>query len=77
MPQPLETRSRRAQLEAEGWQRQFTAEPSRLEEMVEFYRSLGFEVHLEPACDEIPLQECISCLTQSCDQYKTIFVRRT
>jgi hypothetical protein len=76
MPQPLEAKSRRAQLEAEGWQRQFTADPTRLGEMVEFYQSLGFEVHLETACEEMPLQECASCFQQFCDQYKTIFVRR-
>jgi hypothetical protein len=77
MPQPSETKSRRAQLEAEGWQRQFTADPARLEEMVDFYKSLGFEVQLEPACEEKPLEACASCFEKFCDQYKTIFVRRS
>ncbi len=76
MSRPLDAKSRRAQLEAEGWQRQFTADPTRLQEMVDLYESLGFEVCLEPACEEMPLQECSSCFKQFCDQYKTIFVRR-
>ena len=77
MPQMLEAKSRRAQREAEGWQRQFIADPTRLEEMVEFSQSLGFEVRVEPACEEMRLQECASCFEEVCHKYKTIFVRRT
>ncbi len=39
---------REAQLQAEGWTRQFLADEPRLGEAVAQYRQLGFEVHLEP-----------------------------
>jgi hypothetical protein len=38
-----------AALREEGWMRRFTAVGARLNEAVELYRSLGFEVRLEPA----------------------------
>ena len=41
-------RFREAELEKEGWSRQFTSDEPRLSEAVELYKSLGFEVHLEP-----------------------------
>ena len=76
MPSPAELRSKIAELEKQGWQRQFTTDQTRLEEMVEFYQSLGYEVRLESACEELPLPECASCYEKFCDRYKTIFVRR-
>jgi len=75
MPLPAELKSKITALEKQGWQRQFTTDPTRLDEMVDFYQSLGYEVRLEPACEEPP-PECGSCYEKSCDQYKTIFVRR-
>ncbi len=77
MPSPAEMKSKIAALEKEGWQRQFTTDQPRLDEMVEFYESLGYEVRVEPACDELPLPECASCYEKFCDKYKTIFVRQT
>jgi len=77
MPLPAESKSKRAALEAQGWQRQFTTDQTRLEEMVDFYQSLGYEVRVEPACDELPLPECASCFEKFCDKYKTIYVRRS
>ena len=77
MPLPAESNSKRAALEAQGWQRQFTTDQTRLEEMVDFYQSLGYEVRVESACDELPLPECLSCYEKFCDKYKTIFVRRS
>ena len=77
MPLPEELKSKRAALEKQGWQRQFTTDQSRLEEMVDFYQSLGYEVRVEPACEELPLPECASCYEKFCDKYKTIFVRRS
>ena len=77
MPLPAESKSKRAALEAQGWQRQFTTDQTRLEEMVDFYQSLGYEVRVEPACEELPLPECNSCYEKFCDKYKTIFVRKS
>lgn len=77
MPLPAESKSNRAALEAQGWQRQFTTDETRLEEMVDFYQSLGYEVRVEPACEDLPLPECASCYEKFCDKYKTIYVRRS
>lgn len=77
MPLPVGSKSKRAVLEELGWQRQFTTDPTRLEEMVDFYQSLGYEVWVEPACDELSQPECASCFEKFCDQYKTIFVRKS
>lgn len=73
MLSPAKSKSNRAALEEQGWQRQFTTDRTRLEEMVEFYQSLGYEVRVEPACDEVSSAECTSCFEKFCDQYKTIF----
>ncbi len=76
MALPAELKSKIADLEKAGWQRQFTTEEPRLTEVVELYRSLGFEVRMENACGELPLPECAFCYETLCDKYKTIFIRR-
>ena len=77
MTTPADSISKIATLEEQGWQRQFTTDQTRLDEMVEFYQSLGYEVRVEPACDVLPEPGCNSCFEKFCDQYKTIFVRQT
>lgn len=42
-------KSRDAELERLGWVRRFVADELRLSEAVELYKSLGYEVRLEPA----------------------------
>ena len=74
---PVRGESKKAILEEQGWQRQFTTDQTRLDEMVDFYQSLGYEVRVEPACDDLPLAECKSCYEKFCDKYETIFVRRS
>ena len=76
LPSSAEIKARIAALEKEGWQRQFTTDESRLNEMVEFYESLGYEVRVESLCQELTLPECASCFEKFCDRYKTIFVRK-
>lgn len=44
-----ETNARGAALERDGWTRRFTAIGARLSETVALYRTLGFEIRLEPA----------------------------
>ncbi|MFB0538300.1 MAG: hypothetical protein ACETWR_25425 [Anaerolineae bacterium] len=68
-------KSREAELEKEGWTRQFTAEEPRLSEAVELYKSLGFEVHLEPVVPDENSEECAACLEVMCDRYITIYTR--
>lgn len=43
---------------------------------MELYRSMGFEVHLEPATKEDMGEECGVCLEDMVDRYKTIYTRK-
>ncbi len=61
-PVALAPRTRsEADLLAEGWKRRFVGGPPRLPEMVELYRSLGYEVWLEPPDPEEFGAECEGC----------------
>ncbi len=48
-------------LEREGWTRRFTVPPTRLQETVELYESLGYEVHLEPLSLDDLNEQCQDC----------------
>jgi len=68
--------SRDNELERQGWIRRFVADEPRLSEAVELYKSLGYEVRLEPAVFDEMSEECKKCLLyQDCDKYKTIYTR--
>jgi hypothetical protein len=59
----------------EGWTRRFVGGPPRLQEMVEIYRSLGYEVRLEPqALDEFP-DECEDC-TLALTFFRVVYTRK-
>jgi hypothetical protein len=68
---------RRAQLQVEGWTRRFTALGRRLNEVVELYTELGYEVRLEP----VNLDEEESMSSECCKdcfvtvQARTIYTR--
>ena len=68
---------RSAQLQAEGWTRRFTALGRRLNEAVELYSELGFEVRLEPVnLDEeetAGAEGCKDCFVTM--QARTIYTR--
>jgi hypothetical protein len=49
------------ELLGEGWERRFVGGPPRLQEFVELYKSLGFEVWLEPQPIEELREECGDC----------------
>ena len=66
---------REVELGKEGWSRQFTADEPRLSEAVELYKSLGFEVYLEPVVPDESSEECAACLEVMCSRYKTIYTR--
>jgi len=69
-------KSREAELERQGWTRRFVADEPRLSEAVELYKSLGYEVRLEPAVFDEMSEECKKCLLyQNCNKYKTIYTR--
>ena len=71
----MANKSREAELEEEGWTRQFTTEEPRLSEAVDLYEALGFEVHLESVVPDENSEECAACLEVMCDRYKTIYTR--
>lgn len=63
-------------LERQGWIRQFIADEPRLSEAVELYKSLGYEVRLQPITREEMNDECKKCLLyQNRDKYKIIYIR--
>jgi hypothetical protein len=68
---------RRAQLQAEGWTRRFTALGRRLNEAAELYNELGYEVRLEPVnLDEeetAGAEGCKACFVTM--QARTIYTR--
>jgi hypothetical protein len=63
-------------LEKQGWQKQFTTDEPRLSEAVEFYKELGYEVHLESPSEEEVLGNCGVCFEGTLDKYKTIYTRK-
>lgn len=67
-------KTKRSQLEKEGWTRQFTIEEYRLGEYVELYESLGREVRVEPVAPS-EMVECQACYMAECDKYRTIYTR--
>jgi len=67
--------SREKELEAQGWAKQFTTAEPRLSEVVELYKSLGFEVHLEPITPGEVDGACQQCILAEC-AYQTIYTRK-
>ncbi|MEJ2219722.1 MAG: hypothetical protein P8X80_02805 [Desulfobacterales bacterium] len=66
--------TRQAQLARQGWQRQATYDEPRLSEMVDIYRDIGLEVHLEPFhVDDQP--GCTGCMAAKPELYRTIYTR--
>ena len=62
-------------LVSEGWEKQATYDDPRLSEMVETYKEIGLEVHLEPFNPEND-ENCTGCMELNPDQFKTIYTRR-
>lgn len=64
------------ELKKQGWVKQTTIGEPRLSEIVDEYKSLGFEVHLEPVnLDELN-EECRLCYENEVDKLKTVYVRK-
>jgi hypothetical protein len=63
-------------MEKEGWIKQTTIGEPRLSEIVELYKSLGYEVRLEPVkLDELD-EECRKCYEGEIDEVKTVYVKK-
>ena len=70
--------SKEDELKEKGWNKQNTIGEPRLSELVELYKSLGFEVHLEPIrLDELD-DECRRCLALEVkdNKVKTVYTKR-
>jgi hypothetical protein len=62
-------------LSKEGWEKKATYDDPRLSEMVEMYKEIGLEVHLEPYNAEHE-DGCTGCMQLFPDQFKTIYTRK-
>jgi hypothetical protein len=58
-----------------GWTRRFVGSPPRLEEVVQLYRELGLEVHLEPLTPEDLADECGDCRL-ALALFRAVYTRR-
>jgi hypothetical protein len=66
----------RKELEKGGWIKQTTIGEPRLSEIVELYKSLGYEVRLEPVkLDELD-EECRKCYELEEDKVRTVYIRK-
>ncbi len=63
-------------LKADGWEQQFTASGARLEEAVDNYKRLGFEIKTVPV-KELSKDGCTICFDDENDVSMTIFTRKT
>ncbi|UCD93879.1 MAG: hypothetical protein JSU69_08915 [Candidatus Zixiibacteriota bacterium] len=62
-------------LQAEGWVQRFTASGARLEEAIENYRMLGYEVRTIPV-KELGEDGCTVCFEDESDETVMIFTRK-
>jgi hypothetical protein len=67
--------TREEELELDGWEKATTYDEPRLSEMVELYKELGYEVHLEPLNPEEEL-DCAECMKLVPENYKTVYTRK-
>ena len=67
--------NRQSELESEGWTRRTVADEPRLGEAAELYRSLGYEVLLEPLKSHMDEETCTSCLDADPERYRVIYTR--
>lgn len=63
-------------LEKEGWIKRTTIGEPRLSEIVELYKSLGYEVRVEAVkLDELD-EECRRCYKNEVDKLKIVYVKK-
>ncbi len=64
----------KSQLEIEGWKKKFTIEEQRIDEYVELYKSLGFEVRIELVIPS-EMEGCSTCFKENCAKFREIWTR--
>jgi hypothetical protein len=63
-------------LVAEGWERRFTADAQRVQEVTELYSQLGYDVRAESLHPEELKDDCEDCHSLIVSKFKTIYTRR-
>lgn len=61
--------------DASGWERRFEADVARVDELVELYTSLGYEVSTRGLLPEAFAPECAGCALTACARYVEIYTR--
>jgi hypothetical protein len=62
-------------LVAEGWERRFTTDAERIEEVTQLYAQLGYEVRAESVEPAESNEGCEDCHSLSHSRFKTIYTR--
>ena len=64
------------ELLAQGWEKRFVTDDTRLAEAVQLYKDLGFEVHTELLKAPERYADCESCQVYAECSYLTVYVRK-
>ena len=64
------------ELKKQGWLKTTTIDEPRLSEIIKEYKSLGYEVRLEPVKLEDIDQKCRRCYEKQIKRIKTVYVRK-
>ena len=62
-------------LRGKDWEKGFTIEEHRVNEYLELYESIGYEVRVEPATPD-EQEECQTCFKADFDNLRTIYIKR-
>jgi len=62
-------------LRGKDWEKGFTVEEHRVQEYVELYESIGYEVRVEPATPD-EQEECQTCFKADFNNLRTIYIKR-
>ena len=63
-------------LATEGWERRHTADADRVQESIELYRSLGFEVLKRELTSADYDPSCRDCIASACPSHVLIYTRK-
>jgi hypothetical protein len=66
---------REEEMREKGWIKQNTIGEPRLSECVDLYKSIGYEVHLEPVNPNEMSEDCRRCYEED-ETVKTIYIRK-
>lgn len=61
---------------AQGWERRHMVGPDRVDESIELYTSMGFEVKAQPLTAEDFADQCKECGSIICRSYVLIYTRK-